>query len=220
MPEGKPDDENGAFADKIVELSSNYCGACNVLDRVITRPEASVVCCKFMLRLDTNCDVNVMSKNLCECLLEHSKSLIVVKDNPIPLYTPARRMVMTDVQVAGVTIHEPFVVIENTALITTALGRTASDNLINRLRSYDLLTGPVAATTTVNRNQREIIHTRMKPREDPHPEIDDIQQIVEEIVIQRSQKSWIFCNKRSKKETSSLLRRMRFYLWYEVAELK
>lgn len=180
MPEGEPDDESVVFADKIIELSPNYCGACDVLDRVIQRPqvEASVLCCKFILMLDTDCDVNVMSKNLCECLLIYpdTKSVTVVEENPIPLYSPARRMVLTDVKVAGVTIHEPFLVIKNTALITAALGRIASERLINHLRFFDLLTGTTATKDSIAKD-----HSKMEQREDPHPEIDDILHQVEEL---------------------------------------
>lgn len=134
MPEGEPVDASVVFADKQISLSPSYCGVCNILDRVLVKHEiqASVIC-RFMLILDSTNNVSVMSRNLCECLLQHLefKSKTVLTENKVLQYFPAKRMIVTDVKVADVTLRESFVVIEDIALITAALGRIATENLTN-----------------------------------------------------------------------------------------
>lgn len=144
MSEGEPDDGESVFPNNPIVFSENYYKACAVLDRVLERPEiiASVVNCRFMLQINKESEVNVLSRDLCECLLQYpeSTSRVVLTEGDVENFAPARRTMKVDFTVAGVELSEMFIVVEDTALISAALGRQASLNLITGLRNFGELT--------------------------------------------------------------------------------
>jgi len=158
MPEGEPDDESVVFPNSPVMFSEKYREAILVLDCVRQKPEivAEIASYEFKLRLDDNNELNLMSKDLYECLLQQPESVSQTKltNDPVINLAPAGRMIRTNLTVAG---HmESFVIIEDTALIIAAIGKTTITKILPYIASSTKFSG----TSSNNETHRDnILHT-------------------------------------------------------------
>jgi len=147
MPEGEPDDESAVFPNSPEMFSEKYREAILVLDRVHQKPEiiGEIASYKIKLRLDDNSELNFMSKDLCECLLQQPKSMSKTEltENPVINYAPARYIIRTNLTVAGHTFVESFIIIEDTALIIAAIGKSTITELLPYIASHIKFSGPV-----------------------------------------------------------------------------
>ncbi|XP_020293950.1 uncharacterized protein LOC109859796 [Pseudomyrmex gracilis] len=142
MPEGELDDDSAACAERV---SENYAIASAVLDRACAKPEinATMVGHKIKLLLDSDAKCNVISHDLCESLLQYpeSVSLVAMSDVSSSDYEPARREIQTNFTVAGVNLRASFIVVENTSLLSAAVGRDLTNKIRKCAKMCSLFSG-------------------------------------------------------------------------------
>lgn len=146
VPEGEPDDQHVVIPSRPEVFSHKYYTACLVLDRVIPKRKPIINILEYQVSaiIDTSCERNTISRDMWECVMQNPEKVSVtdITQAKVKDYTPAKRVLIVALKVQSatskvrsVTLMEQFVVIEDTALMSVALGRVTVERLFCELHT-------------------------------------------------------------------------------------